>query len=516
MIVNLSDILDQAAERFGSRPSIRLGDATCSYAQLRDAAATVAAACDDSGLVRGDRVCVVADKTFGSLAMIFAAAQCGFVFVPLNPAAPPAMVAHILRDSGARALVGRTMALRRLAAAGGIAAGIPRPFPPHEPLLFAGDWQMVLGAPVASPRPSRSRPNGADAAALLYTSGSTGLAKGVIVSHSNFVAGAQSVNAYLEHTEADCLLAALPLSFDAGLSVVTTAMLAGARLVLHNYLQAEDCLQTMRAAAVTGLTAVPPLYTQLVAARAVDVPSLRYFANTGGAMPRPLLDRLRERFSSAAPVLMYGLTEAFRSTYLPPAEIDRRPDSIGKSIPGAEVMVLRPDGTPCDAGELGEIVHRGPTVALGYWNDPARTAERFRARTAMPEVPLSETVVWSGDFAYRDDEGFLYYAGRRDEQFKVSGYRVSPTEVEQAILAVGLVRETCVFGVVAADKVQITAFVYPPVDTQVLLSALKRTLPAHMLPAAWRLETEPLPRNENGKFDRTRLRAMAAEGGVLK
>ena len=165
-------------------------------------------------------------------------------------------------------------------------------------------------------------------------------------------------------------------------------------------------------------------------------------------MPRVTLAKLRQALPQTRVFLMYGLTEAFRSTYLPPEEVDRRPDSIGKAIPGAEVLVLRPDGTPCAADEPGELVHRGALVSLGYWNDPERTAERFRP---VPPVagglPSPELAVWSGDIVRRDAEGFLYFIGRRDEMIKTSGYRVSPTEVEEEAYATGLVVDAVAVGV---------------------------------------------------------------------
>jgi acyl-CoA synthetase (AMP-forming)/AMP-acid ligase II len=190
-----------------------------------------------------------------------------------------------------------------------------------------------------------------DMAAILYTSGSTGKPKGVVLSHRNMVAGAKSVASYLENTADDTLLAALPLSFDAGFSQLTTAFHAGARVVLLNYLLPQDVLKALARERVTGLTAVPPLYIQL---SELEWPTaigeqLRYFANTGGRMPRETLTALRKRLPKSKPYLMYGLTEAFRSTYLPPEEVDRRPDSIGKAIPNAEILVLRDDGTPCAA-----------------------------------------------------------------------------------------------------------------------------------------------------------------------
>ena len=201
---------------------------------------------------------------------------------------------------------------------------------------------------------------------------------------------------------------------------------------------------------------------------------MRYFANTGGRMPKPTLDKLRGHFPQAEPYLMYGLTEAFRSTYLDPAEVDRRPDSIGKAIPNAEILVVRPDGTPCDPGEEGELVHRGALVALGYWNDPERTAERFRPapdRDAAWRTP--ELAVWSGRHRGRDEEGFLYFVGRKDEMIKTSGYRVSPTEIEEVAYDTGLVRDAVALGVDDAQLGQRIVLVASPPDRTELDPAMR-------------------------------------------
>jgi acyl-CoA synthetase (AMP-forming)/AMP-acid ligase II len=263
---------------------------------------------------------------------------------------------------------------------------------------------------------------------------------------------------------------------------------------------------------VTGLTCVPPLWIQLAGQRwpAEATASMRYFANTGGRMPRPTLDRLREIFPQARPYLMYGLTEAFRSTYLDPAEVDRRPDSIGKAIPNAEILVVRPDGTACDPGEEGELVHRGALVAMGYWNDRERTAERFKpAPGRNPSIPTQELAVWSGDVVVRDEDGFLYFVSRRDEMIKTSGYRVSPTEIEEVVYGTGMVRDAVAVGVDDQRLGQrIVLAVSPPdgrdVDVDRLLSELRRQVPLYMLPAAVVVLPE-LPRSPNDKFDRNRL-----------
>jgi len=331
------------------------------------------------------------------------------------------------------------------------------------------------------------------------------------------VAGAKSVASYLENHAGDTLLAALPLSFDAGFSQLTTAFHVGARVVLLNYLLPRDVIKAIEREKVTGLTAVPPLYIQLTQlAWPESITShLRYFANTGGRMPRETLDALRRHLPQSRPFLMYGLTEAFRSTYLPPAEVDKRPDSIGKAIPNAEILVLREDGSPCAPNEPGELVHRGALVGMGYWNDPEKTAERYKplpvhAPGREAGLVLPEIAVFSGDTVRMDEEGFIYFIGRRDEMMKTSGYRVSPTEVEEILYATKMVGECVAFGVDddrLGQAIQVIAT--PPVsgqlDVAALLAECRSRMPAYMVPAGIDVREGPLPRNPNGKIDRKTL-----------
>jgi len=354
-------------------------------------------------------------------------------------------------------------------------------------------------------------------AAILYTSGSTGKPKGVVLSHRNVLAGAESVSQYLGNDEQDCILAALPLSFDAGFSQLTTAFTVGAHVVLVNYLLPGEVVGLCARHGVTGLTCVPPLWMALVEQDwpAEATRSMRYFANTGGRMPRAILGRLRAIFPGAKPFLMYGLTEAFRSTYLDPAEVDRRPDSIGKAIPNAEILVVGEDGSLCGPGEEGELVHRGALVAMGYWGDVERTAERFRPPPARePGLCSGELAVWSGDRVVTDEDGFLYFVGRADEMIKTSGYRVSPTEVEEVVYETGLVRDAVALGVEDARVGQRIALVVSPsngtaLDPETLLAALRKQLPLYMVPRQVVVRPQ-LPRSPNGKFDRNLLRQELA------
>ncbi|MBP8298090.1 MAG: acyl-CoA ligase (AMP-forming), exosortase A system-associated, partial [Burkholderiales bacterium] len=484
-----------------------------------------------AGLQRSERVAIWLEKRVEAVVCAFGAAAAGGVFVPVNPLLKPPQVAHILGDCNVRILV---TSAERLALLEQELAGCPDlrlvivvpSSASLAPLTVAGvaclDWEAAMavggtgmGARAGSGKAGPHRVIDTDMVAILYTSGSTGKPKGVVLSHRNMVAGAKSVAGYLAHRASDRILCALPLSFDAGFSQLTTAFLAGARATLINYLLPRDVLNAVVRERITGLTAVPALWIQLAQLQWPEEVSghLRYFANTGGHMPRATLDRLRAALPRALPFLMYGLTESFRSTFLPPSEVDRRPDSIGRAIPNAEILVVRPDGSPCAPGEPGELVHRGALVSLGYWNDPVKTAERFRPAPGQPAgLTMPEIAVWSGDTVRLDDEGFIYFISRADEMIKTSGYRVSPTEVEEIVYATGLVGETAALGIPhptlgQAIVVVATARDAAPVDIERLLAECRQRLPAFMVPSRIEPRPAPLPRNPNGKIDRKRMAA---------
>ncbi|MFF2271642.1 acyl-CoA ligase (AMP-forming), exosortase A system-associated [Agromyces sp. NPDC058136] len=511
---NFHHLLSQAAAATPGSPALTYREVTVGYAEAWRRTLAAASQLRGIGLEPGDRVAVYLEKRIETVVAFFAASAAGGVFVPVNHVLKAAQVGHILIDSGARVLVTSVDRLGQLSevlpgtrvehvivVGGAPPAAVGTAWSVHR---WPGDGDGLDQA-VIDPAPAAID---LDPAAILYTSGSTGRPKGVVLSHRNLIAGAESVSTYLGNTGDDVILSVLPLSFDAGLSQVTTAFAVGAHCVLVNYLLPREVPKLCERYGVTGLTCVPPLWLQLA-----DVPwpaaaaaRVRYWANTGGRMPRPTLDRLRAIFAGADPYLMYGLTEAFRSTYLDPSEVDRRPDSIGKAVPNAEVLVLRPDGTRCVAGEEGELVHRGALVALGYWNDPVRTAERFRP-VVHPDEPwrAPERAVWSGDTVVADEAGFLYFVGRRDEMIKTSGYRVSPSEIEEAAYGTGLVRDAVATGVEDPALGQRIVLSVTPVerelDVDALTAALRLVLPMYMVPSRIDVRDE-LPRSPNGKYDR--------------
>jgi acyl-CoA ligase (AMP-forming) (exosortase A-associated) len=518
MRAGLHHLLEERAHQ--NDAALTYGDATRSYAELWNTVARFAVGLAELGVGRDDRVAVFLEKRLETVESVFGISAAGGVFVPINPLLKPQQVAYILDNCGVRVLVTTAARLALLAPALEACPTLERVVVVDDDLLPDGgvsvplhSWtELTSHEPVLAARPRVDL----DMAAILYTSGSTGLPKGVVLTHRNLIVGAESVSLYIGNTPDDVILSALPLSFDAGFSQLTTAFTVGAHVVLMNYLMAGDVVRLCERHGVTGLTCVPPLWIQIVQQSWPEEVGgrLRYFANTGGRMPKTTLDQLRALFPNARPFLMYGLTEAFRSTYLDPSEVDRRPDSIGKAIPNAEVLVVRPDGTLCDPGEEGELVHRGPLVALGYWDDPQRTAERFRPAPGH-DAPwrAPEMAVWSGDTVIRDEEGFLYFVGRSDEMIKTSGYRVSPTEVEEAAYATGLVRDAVALGMDDPRLGQKVALVVTGVDGKLaaedVIGALRRDLPLYMVPAVVDVRDE-IPRSPNGKFDRTLLHEQLA------
>jgi len=516
----IHDFIFDSARRAPGAEALVHGAYRLDYAALTQRVEHAAGAFIAVGVERGERVAVYLDKQVENVAALFGAAAAGAVFVPVNPLLKPDQVAYILADCAVRVLVTSPERLAGLAAALADCPALRSIFITGTPGTYPGlaargiivrAWDVVQ-RPVAEAELAARRAIDADLVAILYTSGSTGKPKGVVLSHRNMVAGARSVASYLGNGPHDRILAVLPLSFDYGLSQLTTAFLSGATAVLMNHLFARDILKAVAAERITGLAAVPPLWIQLAALDWPRDTSLRYLTNSGGAMPATTVASLRAVLPGARLFLMYGLTEAFRSTYLPPEELDRRPDSMGRAIPNAEVLVVRPDGTPCAPDEPGELVHRGALVALGYWNDPAKTAERFRPAPGRDAaLPLAEMAVWSGDTVRMDAEGYLYFIGRSDDMIKVSGYRVSPSEVEEAAHASGLVVEAVAFGVPHPVLGQAIVLLAKPCDasleTAALLKECQRRLPAWMVPAHIALRTQAFPRNPNGKFDRVQLRA---------
>ncbi|MEG3177591.1 AMP-binding protein [Sphingomonas sp. RB3P16] len=465
---------------------------TLDFAGLEALTGQVAAWLAGQGHAPGARIASWLPKTRLACVLPMAAPRAGLVHVPINPMLKRAQVAHILADSGAALLL--TQAARRdTLESGDIPAGCAS--------LLEDDVTLGDVAP-----PSQADPD--TLAAILYTSGSTGRPKGVMLSHANLWLGAISVEQYLALTPDDRVLGVLPLSFDYGQNQLFSTWAAGASYAPLDYLTARDVVKAFARLAPTTLAGVPPLWVQLLEAEWPEEAArqLKRLTNSGGALTAPLVAGLRVRFPAADLYPMYGLTEAFRSTYLPPELVAAHPDSVGRAIPFAEVMVVRPDGSRAAPGEAGELVHAGPLVAHGYWRDAERTAQRFRPAPAWSSS--GGIAVWSGDTAVMDEAGLLRFVGRDDEMIKSAGNRISPTEIEEAVLAGGETIEAVALGVPDPRFGQVIVVVARGDGSRedALRLRLRRDLPSFQQPARydWRAD---LPRNANGKLDRAAIKA---------
>ena len=514
----LDDLLFRAAALYPGKPALIFQKDVILYSALAADARRFAHALRKAGIGPGDRVGIFLEKRPEAAVAIMGAAAADTVFVPINPALRPAQVAHLVKDCGIKLLVTSRARIPELSET--LAA-----CPSLQRIVFVEDEDappQSAGAACQSLRRFLESghdgqitwPRGADTdmAGILYTSGSTGEPKGVMLSHKNFVARAKCVSEYLDLGPDDKILHLPHYSFGFGLDQLFNGFYAGATGVLHNYVTPQALMKLMLEERITGLAGVP---TALVALTALDWPlaireHLRYIAAAGGRMPESATRSLRCLAPEARIFLMYGQTETLRSTFLPPSEVDYHPNSMGRPIACSKIYVVRADGTLCGPNEPGELVQTGDTVALGYWNDPERTAQIFRpapAQTAPGGQP--EIGVWSGDMVSYDEDGRFYYIGRQDDLIKTSGYRVSPTEIEDVLYASGLVNMAAVVGVKHADLGQVViAFVTTPgngsLDRDGLLAYCRRELPGYMLPYQI-IHRDALPLNANSKLDRRRL-----------
>jgi acyl-CoA ligase (AMP-forming) (exosortase A-associated) len=511
-------MLRNSASRLPGKEALVGKETRLTFQAAAERVAGLADGFGQAGLRRGDRVGIYLENSVLQSLAIFAVSKAGGVFVPINSLLFPQQVAHIARDCGMRALITTGGKLAALSSAlndvpslgFALVAGVAENAEIHRPVY---KLNALFGS--SSSQIQREVAIGKDLAAILYTSGSTGKPKGVMLSHEQVMAGSSIVADYLGITSNDRLIGVLPLSFDAGLNQLMTAIQQGGTYIPMTFVFAREIAQMLQQEKITGMAGVPTLWSLMSQPNSTlaktPLPHLRYITNTGGRMPETVLNTLRQTLSTTRIFLMYGLTEAFRSTYLPPEELDRRPTSMGKAIPNTEILLVNEQGQPCKPGEAGELVHRGPTVSMGYWGNPELTAKVLKPHPFKPpELGDSERVCYSGDLVTIDEEGFLYFVGRRDNMIKSSGFRISPTEVEEVLFQSGVLREAAVIGVPdGALGHVIKAYVAPREGENVTADALlvfcAKRVPRYMVPKMVEI-MDALPKMPNGKVDYPALR----------
>jgi amino acid adenylation domain-containing protein len=506
--MRLEQFLSDSARRFPDKTSIVCDGERLTYGELERQSGMLAMALQRRGLARGDRVGIFMDNSAEAVIAIFAAAKAGAVFSPINASTKADKLAFILNNCRARALITQQKLLSvaseaQVAApsvAIAVAAGrgteaMPRGFEHWQELLRNDEGDRGLAFPGID----------IDLAMLIYTSGSTGFPKGVMMTHRNVEAAATSITTYLESAPDDIVLCVLPLAFDYGLYQVLMSVKVGATVVLErSFAFPQAMLQLAAREKVTGLPLVPTMAALLLRSdsqRMPELPHLRYITNTAAALPPAHITRLQALFPQARLFSMYGLTECKRCTWLPPAELARRTSSVGIAIPGTEAYVVDEKGEKVGPNVSGELVIRGPHVMQGYWENEAATA-----RALKPGPYPWEKVLYTGDLFRADEEGFLYFIGRKDDIIKSRGEKVSPKEVETVIHALPGVAEAVVIGV--PDPVlgsAIKAVVVPdgsaPLTARDVISHCARFLEDFMVPKLVELVAE-LPKTDTGKISR--------------
>jgi long-chain acyl-CoA synthetase len=524
----LDEDLRRAAAALPEREAVVAGERRMTYAELDAAASALAARLHALGVARGDRVALLLPNGTEAAVAIYATLRAGAAFVPLNPTIKADKLAYVLRDCEAVAVVTDEQLAPLAEQARAEAPSMRHTLRADETADERGA-RSCPAASVSSPGRARSRPApttsagaiSVDLAAIVYTSGSTGRPKGVTLTHANMTFAAGAIVEYLAMNGDDRVLCVVPLSFDYGLYQLLMCVRVGATLILERgFAFPGRVLELLARERVSGLPAVPTIFQILASAGAGgeaghDLPYLRFLTNTAAALAPATIDALRAAFPQARFYSMYGLTECKRVSYLPPEQLDARPESVGIPIPGTEAWIEDDAGARLPPGEVGELIVRGAHVMQGYWNDPEATAQRLRPGRWPWERALA-----TGDLFRQDEEGFLYFVGRRDDILKSRGEKVAPREVEAVLHAAEGVRMAAVVG--APDRLlgeAVVAYVVPHDEAKLTPTALRRhcadNLEDYMVPARIELR-DTLPTTPNGKVDRRALAQAAAVTAVAR
>jgi len=510
MPASIPRYLLQTASRLPDKVAIVSPERSATFGELLQEALTTAQALREIGIAAGDRVGICMEKTVDQVVAILGVLFANAVLVPILPRLKGPNIRHIIENSGMAAMITDTDRLGEVTEF----AGLTKLITGHGPVT--NDWpNLPYMRRFVQPVRFFDR-IGNDNAAIIYSSGSTGRPKGILIAQRNLAEGADLVAEFLGTAEDDRIGCVLSFNFDYGMNQIWQTIRLGCTLILHELALPNDLFSMMTRERVTALPVMPVFITKMFDRRLkvdtsrFDFSSLRYVCSTGGRLSADMIADLRGAFPEAKIFSMFGLTEAFRGTYLPPDKLEAFPTSVGRAIPDCEILVLDENGDECPQNVVGELVQRGATVTKGYWNDPENTAKTFRTHSRFP----GETLVFSGDKVYKDDNGFIYFVARADDMIKTKGFRVSPTEVETEVLRHPDVVEAVAFAVPNISIGEDVACAYTsaqgkPIPEAVLKQYLKTQLPNHMVPAILlHFDSFPILGNA-GKHDRKQIKAQS-------
>jgi acyl-CoA synthetase (AMP-forming)/AMP-acid ligase II len=501
----IHNFLENAARRFPDKVALITGTKRATYAQLNQSANNLAQWFITSGVQQGDRALFLLENGEDYVISYYAALKAGLVVVPLSAETRSDTLIHILHAVSPTIIIASQRAEKTIYDISAPPASLQMVLFTKTKLAWQQRCYMIfsLGDHITgqSECPVQSLED-LSLASILFTSGSTGKPKGVMLSHANIVANTTSIIQYLRLSEQDRQMVILPFHYVMGKSLLNTHIAVGGSLVINNsFAYPAAILQQMADEEVTGFSGVPATYAYLLHRSPLKtyrdkLPTLQYCAQAGGHMPR----QIKEELIAALPdhtrlYIMYGATEASaRLTYVEPERLLEKIDSIGIPIPGVKIHIQNETGQECTVGETGELIASGPNIMLGYWNDLQGTS-----------AALSPDGYCTGDLGYRDRDGYFYLTGRKDNQLKVGGHRINPQEIEDALIATGMLLEVVVVGI--PDPLtghKLIAFAVP-IDKNTIeneiLAKLIGLLPRYKLPGAIKF-VKALPKNSHGKIDR--------------
>ncbi len=516
MINLLHEFLSASAEGYPDKRAIVFGNTELTYSQLEEKTQSLASYLKEINIRKGDRVAILLGNTIETAIAFWGTLKAGAVAIPMGAELKPEKIAYVLKDSGAKVLITRgeiienarsifqTDSLEKVLLTDDLV--------PSQSNLFES-FSSVLESSGAYDKNKFQRVLSVDLSAIIYTSGSTGEPKGVMLTHQNMVAAANSLNAYLGYRKEDKILCALPLSFDYGLYQMIMSVSKGATLLLEREMAWPIFLvKRIIKEKATIFPAVPTMVMMLFEQskkKQFDLSSIRAVTNTGAALTRSNISMLKSLFEQAEIFSMYGLTECKRCTYLPPKDIDAKPDSVGIAIPNTELWLVDGENNRIEEPhQMGQLVIRGATVMKGYWNKPEKTAEKLK------DGPLpNEKVLYTGDYCTLDEDGYLYFKGRMDNMIKSRGIKVSPKEVEDFLHAIPGIKSSVVTGVRSEEYGEVLyAFVVldkaSNLGKEDILLHCKEELEVYKVPEYLHFIDE-VPKTPNGKFNRLALKKLA-------
>ncbi|WP_103068359.1 class I adenylate-forming enzyme family protein [Aquimarina sediminis] len=521
MIPLLQNFLTQNSQVYPDKVAVSIAKKKYTFRDIDELSDKVAVSLQNSDVKRGDRVVILLGNTIDTIISFWGILKSGAVVIPVGIELKPEKIEYILNDSSATALItnhevvshNQSMlersGLSKVIISGEKGATSGKLYEYMSNILSAEKSEIVYTGTISI-----------DLSAIIYTSGSTGEPKGVMLTHQNMIAATNSLNAYLGYSIDDNVLCALPLSFDYGLYQMIMCISTGATLLLEKeFTWPIFLLKAIKEKQATILPAVPTMVTMLYEQNKksqLDLSSIRAVTNTGAALTENNINMVKTLFSNVEIFSMYGLTECKRCTYLPPQDIDKKPNSVGVAIPNTELWLVDDDDNKIDEpNTIGQLVIRGATVMRGYWNKPQKTAEKLKEGKFSGEM-----VLYTGDYCSLDEDGYLYFKGRMDHMIKSRGIKVSPKEVEDYINAIPEVNAVLVTGVPDQDYGEVLfAFVVLADDNEIseeeIISQCKRDLESYKVPEYVNI-IKSMPKTPNGKFDVIRLKTIALEKANIK